>query len=100
MSLEDLIAEIRRRAAEHPSLGHTVKIEFEEGGAIFWDGTVTPAAIGTGDGEAETTLRLTTDNLRKIMEGDLDPTMAYMMGKLKIEGSLGVALKISGYLGE
>ena len=53
-----------------------------------------------GNGEAETTLRLSLANMQKMMAGDLEPTLAYMTGKLKIEGSLGVAMKISGYVSE
>jgi putative sterol carrier protein len=29
------------------------------------------------------------------MKGNLDPTMAYMTGKLKVEGKMGVALKLT-----
>jgi len=34
------------------------------------------------------------------MDGNLDPTMAYMTGKLKVEGKLGVALKINAMLSD
>jgi putative sterol carrier protein len=34
------------------------------------------------------------------MEGRLDPTLAYMTGKLKVEGKLGVAMKLAAMLGD
>ena len=33
-----------------------------------------------------------------MIEGALDPTFAYMTGKLKIAGSMGVALKLAAML--
>ena len=29
------------------------------------------------------------------LAGDLDPTTAFMMGKLKVEGDMGIAMKLS-----
>ena len=37
-------------------------------------------------------------DLQKLIDGNLNPTLAYMTGKLKVEGSMGVALKISQLL--
>ena len=39
-------------------------------------------------------------SLDKLLDGDLDPTMAYMTGKLKVEGRMGVALKINAMLSD
>ena len=100
MNVEEMTGEFKRRAVDAPSLGHKVKFVFDDGGIIFWDGTVSPAIISNEDGEAETTLRLSIANMQRMMVGDLEPTLAYMTGKLKIEGSLGVAMKISGYVSD
>jgi putative sterol carrier protein len=69
-------------------------------GIIYWDGTAVPAAIGNDAGESDTTLTLSLDDLQKLIEGNLNPTLAYMTGKLKVAGSMGVALKISQLLEE
>ena len=52
------------------------------------------------DGPADTTIRISEDNLEKLLTGALDPTLAYMTGKLKVEGSLGVAMKLTSLLGD
>jgi len=100
MSLEVLTEEIRRRANQNPKLGYRLKFALAEGGVILWDGTETPPAIGNEDGDADTTIRLSSENLQKLMTGELDPTLAYMTGKIKIEGSMGVALKLASMLGD
>jgi len=32
------------------------------------------------------------------MDGRQDPNVAFMMGKLKVQGSMGLALKLNGFL--
>ena len=34
-----------------------------------------------------------------IVKREMDPTMAFMMGKLKVAGSMGIAMKLSSVLG-
>jgi putative sterol carrier protein len=100
MSIEALTEEIRKRAGQSPKLGYRLKFVLAEGGVILWDGTDVPPAIDNADGDADTTIRITSDNLEKLMNGGLDPTLAYMTGKLKVEGSLGVAMKLVSMLGD
>lgn len=95
MDLAELTEELRRRAGQNVKLGYKVKFILDEG-TIFWDGTDQPAAIGNEDsGDANTTIKISAENLQKLMAGGLDPTLAYMTGKLKVEGSMGVALKLT-----
>lgn len=100
MSLDSLTDDLRRRATQNPPLGYKVKFDLGEDGLIFWDGTETPAKISNDDSEADTILRLTAENFEKLMSGALDPTMAFMLGKLKVEGKMGVAMKLSSWLGD
>ncbi len=98
MSLDSATAALRAKAALAPKLGYRVKFDLGDDGIIFWDGTEAPPAIGNEAGEADTTLTLSLEDLQKLIEGNLNPTLAYMTGKLKVEGSMGVALKISQLL--
>lgn len=100
MSLESLTEDLRKRAAQNPKLGYKVKVVLDDGGVIFWDGTADPSTLTNDDGEADTTLRISAENMEKLIAGALDPTMAYMTGKLKVEGKLGVALKINAMLSD
>lgn len=44
------------------------------------------------------TLGLSDKNFIKLVNGNLNPTMAYMTGKLKIDGQLGYAMKLQSIL--
>ena len=98
MSLESATAAIRAKAALAPKLGYRVTFDLGEDGIIYWDGTQVPAAIGNEAGESDTTLTLSLESLQKLIDGNLNPTLAYMTGRLKVEGSMGVALKIGQLL--
>lgn len=45
-------------------------------------------------GEPEVTLILTDKNFSKLLKDDLNATMAFMTGSLKVEGKMGLALKL------
>jgi putative sterol carrier protein len=98
MTLEELTERIRQKAAANPPLGYRVKLDLGDDGSIYWDGTGNTAQILNGDGEADTTIGISPDDLAKMIEGSLNPTLAYMTGRLKVSGSMGVALKISQLL--
>lgn len=96
MDVSELTDELRRRAGQNVKLGYKVKFILEDGGIIFWDGTEHPPVIDNEDKpDATTTIKISPENLKKLMDGGLDPTLAYMTGKLKVEGSMGVALKLT-----
>jgi putative sterol carrier protein len=46
------------------------------------------------------TLTLSDKNFKKMIMGKLNGTAAFMTGKLKIQGSMGLALKLEGILNE
>ena len=100
MSLESATAAIRAKAGTAAPLGHTIQFDLGGDGVIFWDGTQSPPLIDNTARDAETTIIISLDNLDNLIAGQLNPTMAYMTGKLKIQGSMGVALKMSSLLEE
>jgi len=98
MSLDSVTAAIRAKAGTSASLGYRVQFDFGDDGVIFWDGTATPPVIDNTPRDADTVMSLSLANLEALIAGALNPTMAYMTGKLKIQGSMGVALKIGQLL--
>ena len=89
---------MKEKMAMAHGINAKVKFDFGDDGLIFIDSTQTPPAITHEDGEADTTFSCKMDVFQGIMDGTQDPTMAFMMGKLKIKGSMGLAMKLNSIL--
>lgn len=64
------------------------------------EGTIIADAAGVraGDGEADVTLTASADVFRAILEGEMNPTAAFMTGKLKVDGSMPMAMQLGAAL--
>lgn len=99
MSLDNVKNEIQKRLQYAPPLGYVVDLDFGDDGHLYLDGHQTPTqVIDKTDQAVDTTLTLGLDKMQEILDGNLDPNMAVLMGKMKVGGKMGVALKLSGYL--
>ena len=63
-------------------------------GAIIVDGDGARAS----DDDADVTLSADAETFQSILEGDLDPTAAFMSGKLSVDGDMGMAMQLAGVL--
>lgn len=95
MSLATLTGRVRDLVGVNSGLGYAVAIELADSGVIFIDGRAVPNQVTNEPGEADCVLRLDSENFTRMLDGDLSSTFAYMNGKLKVEGSLGVAMKLA-----
>ncbi|WP_412177382.1 SCP2 sterol-binding domain-containing protein [Mesorhizobium sp. YC-39] len=94
MSVQEIADKIRSRVA---SAGFDRSVKFDTGtdGVIVIDG----ATISTDDAPADCTIKLSLDDLDSLISGDLNPTMAFMSGKIKVEGDMSVAMALSQLIG-
>ena len=63
-------------------------------GAIMMD----PSGVRAGDEPADVTMTAAADVFQGILSGDVNPTMAFMTGKLTVDGDMGLAMKLAGVL--
>lgn len=70
------------------------KFVIEDEGEIVLDGEGARA----GDDEADVTLTASAETFRGMMEGNVNPTMAFMSGQLKIDGDMSLAMKLAAIL--
>ncbi|MEJ0045139.1 MAG: SCP2 sterol-binding domain-containing protein [Rhodospirillales bacterium] len=97
MSVSEIEAAFASRLDQFGDLGATVKFDFGDD-RLWIDGTQKPAVMSHEDKDAECTLTITPDNLIAIQQGKLDPTMAFMTGKLKVKGNTAIAMKLSSVM--
>lgn len=98
MSLESSTETIRSNMGADSGLGATVKFDFGDDGLIYMDGAASPNAVSNDDGEADCTITMTLEDFESMLAGDLDPTTAFMMGKLKVDGDMSIAMKLSSVM--
>ncbi len=98
MSLESVTNTIKERVGEDCGLGATLKFDLGDDGKVFIDATVVPNTVSNEDKDAQCTVGVTHDDFESMLAGDLAPTTAFMSGKLKVEGDMGVAMKLQSIM--
>ncbi len=98
MSLESVTEAIKSKMSMAAGVDAKVKFDFDEEGIIFIDATQNPPEISHDDHDADCTLKCSLDTFEGLMDGSQDPTMAFMMGKLKVDGSMGLAMKLNSII--
>ena len=99
MSLEDLTKQIDGVfSGKDSGLGKKFKIDFGSDGCIFIDTTVNPNVVSNDNSDADSAMIISLENYGKLISGNLNGKMAFLTGKLKIDGDLGVAMELGTYL--
>lgn len=98
MSIESITQQIKQKFSLAPDINARIKLDFGDDGLLFIDATQSPPVLSHDNKDADVTLRCKTELFEAILGGSQDPNIAYMMGKLKIEGSLGLAMKLNAVL--
>jgi len=98
MTLDEIVAKISQKTAAPTGFHARVLFDFGDDGCVHFDATGTPTVITTENQDADVTLATSIETFSKILSGESDPNIAFMMGKLKIRGSMGLALKLNAFL--
>lgn len=72
----------------------TAKFAIADVGAIVIDANGARVA----DDDADVTLSADADTFQAIFDGDMNPTSAFMTGKLTVDGDMGLAMKLASVL--
>ncbi len=87
-------AQALQQKLETSGFDGSVKFDIDGEGTL----RVADGAVAVDDGDADCTIAASMDTLQDLFAGDLDPTAAFMTGKIKIDGDMGVAMKLSQLL--
>ena len=97
MTSQEITAKMKEGAAKKSAFGNTVKFSTDQG-VVYIDGNANPPAISNDDKDADCTLKMDFSDFSDLIERKLDGMTAFMTGKLKIEGDMGVAMKLQSIL--
>ncbi|WP_428698546.1 SCP2 sterol-binding domain-containing protein [Stappia sp.] len=89
MSLNELTEAVRGKVAGG-GISDSVKFDCGDAGVIFVQGS----DVTNEDKDADCTITISQENLADLLAGELNPTMAFMSGKIKVAGDMSVAMKL------
>ncbi|CUH66370.1 Putative sterol carrier protein [Thalassovita autumnalis] len=93
MTLEE-IAALVQKGVTHSGFADSLKFDCGDLGQVV----IADGHVGLENRDTDCTLKLSLDNLAKLVTGNLNPMTAVMMGKLKVSGNPAIALKLKELL--
>lgn len=89
MDTEAIAAKMREKVA---TSGFDRSVKFDMGDEVI---VIDGQNVSTTDAPADCTIRISKENFQELIAGELNPTAAFMTGKIKVEGDMSVAMQLS-----
>ena len=93
-TLQEITDKMREAVGSDSGLGSSVKFDFGDEGVVRIDG----GTVDNQDLPADCTIQVAKSDFEAMGRGELDPTMAFMSGKLRVQGDMSVAMKLQPLL--
>ena len=90
---------MRSRVGADAGLNKSVKFDFGDDGVVRIDDSATPAVVDNEAAPTDCTVKVSKEDFEKIASGDMNAQMAFMQGKLKVEGDMSVAMQLGKVFG-
>ena len=95
-SVQDFFSGLSSRVDASKTQGMNNSYLFDIDGAGKWFVDVRDGQVNVQEGgdNADVTISASEENFQKIVSGELNPTSAYMTGKIKVKGDMGQGMKL------
>jgi putative sterol carrier protein len=96
-SAREFFETLESRVDQSRTAGMNNTYLFDIEGAGKWTVSLDDGKVSVTEGEAgdpDCTITSSQENFERIVAGELNPTSAYMTGKLKVKGDMGAAMKL------
>ena len=93
---EALLEQLRAALPRLKWLQAVVGFDLGKDGKWLVDARLSEPILAPADstGAADSTIIINFSNLIKLLDGKLDPIVAYGLGRIKVQGSKGIAMKL------
>ncbi|THD76866.1 sterol carrier protein [Thalassobius vesicularis] len=88
------IAQMIRAGVQSSAFADSLKFDCGDDGVLVIGG----GDVSLEDRETDVTLKMSVENVEKLIKGKLNPMTALMMGKIKLSGNPAVAMKLKDLL--
>ena len=89
-TLQEITDRFKTAVGDDSGLGKSLKFDLKGDGFIYING----GTVNNEDLPADCTIVVSKDDFEAMGEGKLDPTMAFMQGKIKVNGDMSGAMKL------
>jgi putative sterol carrier protein len=98
VSLQKIIDGLQEKIGEDCGLGAVIKFDFGDQGSLILDAMKIPNQVSELGADPDCTMVISIDDFMAMADGSLDGVSAFMTGRLKVQGDMGVAMKLGGIL--
>ena len=96
MDLHDVASALSERVGGKSPLGGTLKFDLGQAGALYIDGSGNANVVTAHKhDDARCTISMTADDFKDLIDGRLQPTSAFMQGRMRVDGDMFLAMKLS-----
>jgi len=97
--VQQIIDQMGTAIGDNSGLGGTLKFDFGGPGSVYVDGKSSRTASAMATAKAPTPqISVSLEDFEKMVKGELDGTSAFMQGKLRVAGDMGLAMKLGPVL--
>ncbi|ASG22185.1 SCP2 sterol-binding domain-containing protein [Nitrospirillum viridazoti] len=87
--IESVVGKLKTAIAAKPAPAKSLKIKIKDVGVVL----ANAATVEAQEGAADTVITVSRSDFENLASGKLNPQMAYLQGKIKIEGDPAAALQ-------